>query len=196
MQIIAREAGPHRCTPEQWPVVQRLIHTTADFEMNGLAEFHPAAVQAGIDAIRAGRPIFCDVQMIRAGLAATDFARYGVTHTQLIDDEDVVAAAKAENSTRAVHAVRKAQRLGLLDGGIVAVGNAPTALLETLRLIREEGVRPALVVGFPVGFVSAAESKDLLAAQDAVPWMIVRGRKGGSTLVVAALRALYLLAGK
>jgi len=196
LRIIDDEAGPHACTLQEWPVVQRLIHTTADFDMNGLAQFHPQAVEAGIGAIRAGRPIFCDVQMIRAGLNATDFAHFGVTHTQLIDDEDVVAMARSENSTRAVQAVRKAHRLGLIEGGIVAIGNAPTALLEIVRLILDEGVRPALVIGYPVGFVSAAESKDQLAAQNSVPWMIIRGRKGGSTLVVAALRALYLLAKK
>lgn len=196
MSIIEREVASHSYTAEQWEVVKRLIHTSADFEMNGLAEFHPQAVAAGVAAIRAGRPIFCDVEMIRAGLAATDFSRYGVTLTQLIDDAEVVATAKAENSTRAVQAVRKAHRLGLIDGGIVAIGNAPTALLETTRLILESGVRPALVVGFPVGFVSAAESKDQLAAQDSTPWSIIRGRKGGSTLVVAALRALFLLAGR
>lgn len=194
MRIIDDEAGPHAYTSQEWPVVQRLIHTTADFEMNGLAQFHPQAVRAGIDAMRAGCPIFCDVQMIRAGLSATDFAYFGVTHTQLIDDEEVVAIARAENSTRAVQAVKKAHRLGLIEGGIVAIGNAPTALLEVMRLILDEGVRPALVVGYPVGFVSAAESKDQLAAQNIVPWMVIRGRKGGSTLVVAALRALYLLA--
>jgi precorrin-8X/cobalt-precorrin-8 methylmutase len=90
--------------------------------------------------------------------------------------------------------MRKAHKLGLLDGAIVGIGNAPTALIELVRLIREEGVRPALVVGMPVGFVSAAESKDLMAGLDEVPWIVIRGRKGGSTLVVAALHALLALA--
>ncbi len=98
--------------------------------------------------------------------------------------------AQAEDTTRAVQAMRKAHRLGLLQGAIVGIGNAPTALIELARLIAEEGVRPALVVGMPVGFVSAAESKDLIASQHEVPWMVIRGRKGGSTLVVAALHAL------
>ena len=90
--------------------------------------------------------------------------------------------------------MRKAHRHGLLDGSIVGIGNAPTALIELVRLIREDGVRPALVVGMPVGFVSAAESKDLMAELDDVPWIIIRGRKGGSTLVVAAIHALLGLA--
>jgi precorrin-8X/cobalt-precorrin-8 methylmutase len=106
----------------------------------------------------------------------------------------VIAQAKAVNSTRAVQAMRKAQRLGLLNGGIVAVGNAPTALLEVLRLIEEENVKPALIVGMPVGFVSAAESKAALSQLQNVPWLITRGRKGGSTLVVAAIHALLSLA--
>ena len=107
---------------------------------------------------------------------------------------DRIAQARAENSTRAVQAMRKAWRQGLLEGGIVGIGNAPTALLELVRLVREEGVRPALVVGMPVGFVSAAESKDALAELADVPWIVIRGRKGGSTLVVAALHALLSLA--
>ncbi len=90
--------------------------------------------------------------------------------------------------------MQKAQRLGRLDGAIIGIGNAPTALIEVVRLIREEGVRPALVIGMPVGFVSAAESKALLAELDDVPWIVARGRKGGSTLVIAALHALLSLA--
>jgi len=90
--------------------------------------------------------------------------------------------------------MRKAQRLGLLDNSIVAVGNAPTALLEVLRMIKEEGVRPALIVGMPVGFVSAAESKEATSLLQDIPWIITDGRKGGSTLVVAAIHALLALA--
>ena len=90
--------------------------------------------------------------------------------------------------------MRKAHRLGLLDGAIVGIGNAPTALIEVIRLIREEGAKPALIVGMPVGFVSAAESKDLLMTVKDIPWVTIRGRKGGSTLVVAAIHALLGLA--
>ena len=90
--------------------------------------------------------------------------------------------------------MRKAHAAGLIDGGIIAVGNAPTALLEVLRLIREEAVRPALIIGMPVGFVSAAESKAELAELADIPWIIIHGRKGGSPLVVAAIHALLALA--
>jgi precorrin-8X/cobalt-precorrin-8 methylmutase len=192
---IDREAGPHDYTPEQWPVVRRMIHANADFDFKGLTEFHPQAVQAGVAAILSGGArVLADVEMICVGLSAPRLAHFGISTHQFISDADVIARAQAQGSTRAVQAMRMAQRLGLLDGAIVGIGNAPTALIEVVRLIREEGARPALVVGMPVGFVSAAESKDLLAAQDEVPWIVVRGRKGGSTLVVAAIHALLGMA--
>lgn len=192
--IVDREAGPHAYTAEQWPLVRRMIHATADFEFNGLTRFHPGAVQAGLDAILAGRPIVADVEMILVGVSRPRLAHFGVALHQFIGDDDVIAQARAENSTRAVQAMRKARRLGLLDGAIVAVGNAPTALLEVVRLIDAEQARPALIIGMPVGFVSAAESKAALSALTDIPWIITEGRKGGSTLVVAAIHALLALA--
>ena len=193
--IIDAEAGPHHYRAEQWPIVRRMIHANADFEFNGLTDFHPDAVIAGIAAIRrGGTPVVADVEMICSGLSAPRLAHFGMATHQFISDADVIAAAQAEDSTRAVQAMRKAHRLGLLQGAIVGIGNAPTALIELVRLIREEGLRPALVIGMPVGFVSAAESKDLMAARAEVPWIVIRGRKGGSTLVVAALHALLALA--
>lgn len=192
--IVDREAGTRNYTPEQWPIVRRMIHATADFEFNGLTRFHPRAVEAGVAAILRGRPVVADVEMICVGVSKRRLAHFGVGTHQFIGDEDVIERALAENSTRAVQAMRKARELGLLDGAIVAVGNAPTALLELVRQVREEGGRPALVVGMPVGFVSAAESKAALSELDGVPWIVTEGRKGGSTLVVAALHALLALA--
>ena len=192
--IIDREAGPHGYDPEQWTLVRRMIHASADFELNGLTGFHPDAVGSGIDAILAGSPIVADVAMICVGLSQPRLAGFGMAAHQFISDPDVVARARQQDSTRAVQAMRKAHERGLLDGGIVGVGNAPTALLEVIRLVREEGVRPALIVGMPVGFVSAAESKAALSEIAEVPWIITKGRKGGSTLVVAVLHALLSLA--
>jgi precorrin-8X/cobalt-precorrin-8 methylmutase len=193
--IIDAEVGAHPYPPAEWPVVRRMIHATADFEFNGLTRFHPEAVAAGLRAIRAGgRRIVVDVEMIGIGLSPVRLKHFGLTVHQFISDPDVIATAKAEDTTRAVQAMRKAHRQDLLDGAIVGIGNAPTALLEMVRLIREEGVRPALVVGMPVGFVSAAESKAELARIAEVPWILTEGRKGGSTLVVAALHALLALA--
>ena len=193
--IIDAEVGPHTYTDSQWPIVRRMIHANADFDFNGLTDFHPAAVRAGVAAMLAGgTPVVADVEMICSGLSQPRLAHFGMKTQQFISDADVIEAAKLEDTTRAVQAMRKAHRLGLLDGAIVGIGNAPTALIELVRLIREEGVRPALVVGMPVGFVSAAESKDLMAELVEVPWIVIRGRKGGSTLVVAAVHALLSLA--
>ena len=193
--IIDAEAGPHDYTAEQWPLVRRMIHANADFEFNGLTAFHPQAMQAGLAAVlKGGTPIVADVEMICVGLYKPRLKHFGMTTHHYISDDDVIEQAKAEETTRAVQAMRKAHREGKLDGAIVGIGNAPTALIEVIRLIREEGAKPALIVGMPVGFVSAAESKDLLMTIDDIPWVAIKGRKGGSTLVVAAIHALLGLA--
>jgi precorrin-8X/cobalt-precorrin-8 methylmutase len=190
--IIDQEAGPHDFRPAEWQVVRRVIHATADFEFKRLMRFHPDAIRAGIAALRGGCPVLVDVRMIAAGLNEDRLKAYGCTVTSYISDDDVIAEAKANNSTRAIESMRKAKRLGKLDGSIVAIGNAPTALLEVVRLVREEGARPALVIGVPVGFVSAAESK-VAAAGLSTPFIVAEGRKGGSPIAVAILHALLLL---
>ena len=189
--IIDAESGPHNYTDEQWPLVRRMIHANADFEFNGLTAFHPEAMQAGLAAVlKGGTPVVADVEMICVGLSKPRLQHFGMTTHHYISDPDVIEQAKAEETTRAVQAMRKAHRLGKLDGAIVGIGNAPTALIEVIRLIREEGAKPALIVGMPVGFVSAVESKDLLMTLKDTPWVAIRGRKGGSTLVVASIHAL------
>jgi len=193
--IIDAEAGPHAYTAEQWPLVRRMIHANADFEFNGLTQFHPDAMRAGLAAVlKGGTPVVADTEMICVGLSKPRLAHFGMSTLHTISDPDVIERAHAEGTTRAVQAMRKAHLLGKLEGGIVAIGNAPTALLEVIRLIKEEGVRPALIVGMPVGFVSAVESKDELMTLNEVPWVAIKGRKGGSTLVVAAVHALLGLA--
>ena len=193
--IIDAEAGPHDYTPEQWPLVRRMIHANADFEFNSLTAFHPDAMQAGLAAVLKGNtPVVADVEMICVGLSRPRLAHFGMHTHHYISDPDVIERAHAEETTRAVQAMRKAWREGTLEGAIVGIGNAPTALYEVIRLIREEGVRPALVVAMPVGFVSAAESKAEMMQLVEVPWIAIRGRKGGSTLVVAAIHALLGLA--
>lgn len=193
--MIDAEVGPHTYTEGQWPIVRRMIHANADFDFNGLTDFHADAVEAGVQAmLKGGTPVVADVEMICSGLSQPRLGHFGMKPHQFISDPDVIETAKAEDTTRAVQAMRKAHRLGLLDNAIIGIGNAPTALIEVVRLIREEGVKPALVVGMPVGFVSAAESKDLMAELTDVPWIVIRGRKGGSTLVVATLHALLSLA--
>ena len=193
--VIDSEVDHHDYSAEQWPLVRRMIHANADFEFNGLTVFHPDVMQAGLAAVlKGGTPIVADVEMICVGLSAPRLKHFGMSTQHYISDPDVIEQAKAEETTRAVQAMRKAHRLGKLDGAIVGIGNAPTALIEVVRLIREEGAKPALIVGMPVGFVSAAESKDLLMTVSDIPWVAIRGRKGGSTLVVAAIHALLGLA--
>jgi precorrin-8X/cobalt-precorrin-8 methylmutase len=191
--IIDAEVGEHGFAPSEWQVVRRVIHATADFEFRTLLRFHPDAVRRGIAALVGGAPILVDVKMIAAGLNEDRLAAYGCSVRSFISDEDVIAAAKAKNSTRAIEAMRKAHRQGNLDGAVVAIGNAPTALLEVARLVREEGARPALILGVPVGFVSAAASKEAVLELD-TPYIVARGRKGGSPIAVAIIHALLYLA--
>ena len=189
--IIDSEAGPHSYTAEQWPLVRRMIHANADFDFNGLTAFHPDAMRAGLAAVlKLDTPVVADVEMICVGLSGPRLRHFGMTTHHYISDPDVIELAHDLGTTRAVQSMRKAHRLGRLDGAIIGIGNAPTALLEVIRLVREEGLRPALIVGMPVGFVSAVESKDLLMTMNDVPWITIKGRKGGSTLVVAAIHAL------
>jgi precorrin-8X/cobalt-precorrin-8 methylmutase len=190
--IVDAEVGEHAFPPAEWQVVRRVIHATADFEFASLMRLHPDAVSAGVGALRAGCPVLVDVKMIGVGLNEQRLAAYGCAIHCFISDDDVIAEATRSNTTRAIESMRKAHRLGLLDGAVVAIGNAPTALLEVLRLVREEGARPALLVGVPVGFVSAAESKEA-ALSSPVPYIVASGRKGGSPIAVAILHALLLL---
>ncbi|MFK5915207.1 MAG: precorrin-8X methylmutase [Woeseiaceae bacterium] len=192
--IVDKECGSHHYEDSQWQVVRRMIHATADFEFNGLARFHDDAIQAAMDAIKKGAAIVADVEMICVGLSQPRLDYFKMKRHHFIADDDVISQAKKENTTRAVQAMRKAHKKGLIDGCIIAVGNAPTALLEVERMIKEEGVKPALIIGMPVGFVSAAESKEAISQIKEVPWIITHGRKGGSTLVVSAIHALLAIA--
>ena len=195
--IIDREAGNIHHPPDAWEVVRRIIHATADFEYKDLTLVHPQAIQSGISALKNGCAIVCDVQMIIAGLNKDRLDSYHCKTYSFISDTDVIAAARAANSTRAALAMKKAQDLNLLNGGIIAVGNAPTALLETARLVREQNIKPALVIGVPVGFVSASESKEAIIELEKtgnnIPYIVTRGRKGGSTIAVSVIHALLLL---
>ena len=190
-RIIEREAGPHEFTPEQWPIVRRMIHTSADFDYLRTVRFHPRAVSAGIEALRAGRPVITDTNMARAGIRKQDAARLAVAVTCRMDDPAVHAAARRSGTTRAEAAVDAA--VAEMGGGIYVVGNAPTALLRLTDRVVSGQARPALIVGLPVGFVNAAESKAALAALDH-PFITNEGRKGGSNVAAAVVNALLLLA--
>ncbi|MGG7619158.1 precorrin-8X methylmutase [Robertmurraya sp. GLU-23] len=190
-QMIDDEVGEHNYTPEQYRVVQRVIHASADFELGKSLLFHPKAMEAGIQAIRSGKRVVADVQMVQSGVNKTRIEKFGGEVNVYISDPDVMKEAKRLNTTRAIIATRKAIKEA--EGGIFAIGNAPTALLELIRLIKEEDAKPGLIIGLPVGFVSAAESKEELAKLD-VPFITNIGRKGGSTVTVAALNAISILA--
>lgn len=187
-RIIDEEMGEHAFPPHQWAIIRRVIHTTGDFEYAPQMRFHPDAVERGVDALRRGVTLFTDTRMIRVGLSPWRLQWFGNEVMTPVTDPESQKWAEAMKTTRSVAAFRhQSQRL---SGSIVAVGNAPTALLETIRLIREDGIRPALVIGVPVGFVQAAESKEALRQMEDQPHITVSGRKGGSSVAVAILHAL------
>ena len=190
-RIIDREAGPHGFGPEEWQVVRRMIHTSADFDYLRTVRFHPTAIAAGMAAIRGGRTIITDTHMARAGIRKPDLKRFGVAVKCFMDDAETHAAAFATGGTRAAAAVDAAATE--MKDGIYVVGNAPTALLRLIERVRLNQVRPALIVGLPVGFVNAAESKAALAELDH-PYITNTGRKGGSNVAAAVVNALLLLA--
>jgi precorrin-8X/cobalt-precorrin-8 methylmutase len=192
-KIIEEEAGDHGLSAAEWAVVQRLIHTTADFEFIQNTRFHPQAVKAGIAAIRSGAEIFTDTRMAQAGITRRHLAQFGCEIHCYIDDPEVVTVAERNNSTRAAAAVSQAKEL--LHGGMAVIGNAPTALIELVRLHEQGILQPALVVGMPVGFVNAAEAKELLMASGLV-YISVAGRKGGSAVAAATVNAIANLAAK
>ncbi|EKO14380.1 MULTISPECIES: cobalt-precorrin-8 methylmutase [Leptospira] len=199
--IIDEEAGIHSFSQEEWEVVRRIIHATADFDYKNITKIHPQAIDSGIQALKKGCPIVCDVQMILAGLNPERLKVYGCKTYCFISDEDVIENAKRKNSTRAIESIQKANSFNLLNESLVVIGNAPTALLEIERLIRQEGIKPALIVGVPVGFVSAKESKEIILKLEcsnthSIPYILTMGRKGGSTIAVAILHALLLLSSK
>ena len=172
------------------PVVKRVIHTTADFDYARNLHFTPGAVAAGIAALRSGTPIVTDTTMALAGISKPGLAKLGTTALCYVADPEVAAAAKQQGTTRAVAAVHKAA--AAYPGAILAVGNAPTALLTIADQI-EAGLRPALVIGVPVGFVNVVESKERLFAvcqEHGVPAIVAMGRKGGSTVAAAICNAL------
>ncbi|NRR02491.1 precorrin-8X methylmutase [Brevibacillus sp. RS1.1] len=190
-QIITDELGEHPFTEEQYPVVQRVIHASADFDLGRSLVFHPDAVKSGIEAIRSGKIVVADVQMVQVGISKNRIEKFGGEVKVYISDRDVMEEAKRLNTTRAIISMRKAIKEA--DGGIFCIGNAPTALLELIRMVKEGEAKPGLVIGMPVGFVSAAESKEELAKLD-IPFITNMGRKGGSPVTVAALNAISIMA--
>ena len=191
--IIDREVGNHDFNGSQWAIVRRMIHTTADFEFKDMVRFHPGAIPAGIKAIRNGKMIITDTNMARVGIRTKELAQFGVTVKCYMNDPLIHEKAKSNGTTRAKAAVDMA--VDDMRDGIYVVGNAPTALLRLIELVNAGKVRPALIIGLPVGFVNAAESKAALLEMDH-PYISNIGRKGGSNLAASVVNALTILAGK
>ena len=172
-------------------VYSRLIHASGDVGYAPITRIHPEAIDSAIEALKAGAHIYTDVEMVRTGINKKKLASFGGEVHCLVADPDVAVRAKELGITRSMVAMRQFGKA--LNGSIIAIGNAPTALFEVLRLVREEGIRPACIVGIPVGFVGAAESKAELAENGIIPYITVEGTKGGSPIAAAAINALMYL---
>ena len=192
MQIIESEIGSHSYNEMEWPIVRRIIHSTADFDFAGENKllFHKDAISNGINALKNGCSIIADVNGVIGLMNKQNPKDFGNNLICNISDPLLMESAKKAGKTRAQMSMRVAEKE--IDGGIVVVGNAPTALLEVMEMFKEGLVKPALVVGIPVGFVSAVESKDDLSKTD-IPFITNIGRKGGSPCASAIINALYKL---
>ena len=191
MELISAELGERRFPAEVLPVVKRVIHTTADFDYADNLVFSPGAVERGVAAIRAGCVVVTDTQMARSGVNKRVLEGFGGECVCFMSDPDVAAEAKARGVTRAAVSMERAARLE--KPVLLALGNAPTALVRACELVEEGAWRPELIVGAPVGFVNVVESKELLLTMD-MPHIVARGRKGGSNVAAAICNAMIYLA--
>ena len=191
MEIIAPHLEGLNLDEAQTKVYSRIIHAAGDVEYAPIIRIHPDAISAAQKAIKSGCNIYTDVEMVRTGINKRKLASFGGEVFCLVADLEVAAAAKEQGITRSMAAMRAFGKK--LDGAIVAIGNAPTALFEVLRMIEEDGIRPAAVVGIPVGFVGAADSKEELAKNTKVPFITVAGTKGGSPIAAASINAIMYL---
>ena len=194
MQMIEDEVGNHNYNKKEWPIVRRIIHSTADFDFVGKNKliFHKDAIENGINALKNGCSIVVDVNGVIGLLNKQNSKDFGNKVVCNISDSEIMERAKKEGKTRSQVSMRAAS--SEIDGGIVAIGNAPTALLEVIQMVKEGVVKPALIIGIPVGFICASESKEELSKIDNVPFITNIGRKGGSSSAAAIINALYKLA--
>ena len=191
-EIITQEL-PHPIDETLAPIIKRVIHTTADFDYADNLCFSPNVVEKALEAIRSGAVIVTDTTMAMSGINKRTLAKYGGEAVCFIGDEDVAEQARLNGTTRAVQAMEKAARL---DRPLIfAIGNAPTALVHIYEMIQEGRVAPKLVIGVPVGFVNVVQSKELIMTAD-VPYIVARGRKGGSNVAAAICNALLYMLGR
>ena len=192
MEIIAEELGEVKLDEEKLSIIKRVIHTSADFDYVRTLHFSEDAVQKALEALKNGATIVTDTNMARAGINKAGMDKLGCKAVCYMADPDVASKAKIASSTRAAACMEKAC---LIEGPvIIAVGNAPTALVRLDELIKEGKIKPELVIGVPVGFVNVVEAKEIIM-QAGVPYIVARGRKGGSNIAAAICNALiYKLA--
>ena len=186
-EIITQELGERKLPADQELIIKRCIHTSADFDYADNLCFSENAVEKAMDAIKGGACIVTDTQMAKSGINKRALARYGGEVFCFMSDEDVAAQAKENGTTRATASMDKAA--SLKQPLIFAIGNAPTALVRLYELIEEKKIRPELIIGVPVGFVNVVQSKELIMQTD-VPYIVARGRKGGSNVAAAVCNAL------
>ena len=191
MEIIQSELGERSFPPEVLPVVKRVIHTTADFDYADNLVFSPGAVEKGVAALKAGCVIVTDTQMARSGVNKRVLEKFGGEALCFMSDPDVAAEARDRGVTRAAVSMERAAKLD--RPLILALGNAPTALVRACELLEAGALKPELIIGVPVGFVNVVESKELLLTED-VPYIVARGRKGGSNVAAAICNAMLYLA--
>ena len=190
-EIISDSLTRFNLTDDEKKIYSRIIHASGDVDYADIIRIHPAAIESTKSAIQAGANVFTDVEMVRTGINKRVLSRFGGQVFCRVSDDKIREQAEQENITRSMAAMRS---FGTdLNGSIVAIGNAPTALFEVLNLV-ENGIKPAVIIGIPVGFVGAAESKQKLFEQSKIPFVTVLGTKGGSPIAVAVINAvLYLL---
>ena len=190
--IITEELGDKQLIPGTELIVKRCIHTSADFDYADNLAFSEDVVNKAIEAIKNGACIVTDTQMAKSGINKKALARYGGEVYCFMSDEDVAEAAKKGGTTRAQASMDKAA--GLSEKLIFAIGNAPTALVRLYELIKEGKINPELIIGVPVGFVNVVQSKELILGLKDTPYIVAKGRKGGSNIAACICNALlYML---
>ena len=189
-EIITEELGDRKLDPDKEMIIKRCIHTSADFDYADNLCFSDGVVQKAMDAIRNGACIVTDTQMGRSGINKKALARYGGEVFCFMADEDVAEQAKTQGTTRATASMDKA---AAMDRPLIfAIGNAPTALVRLYELIQEKKIQPEMIIGVPVGFVNVVQSKELIMKTD-VPYIVAKGRKGGSNIAACICNALLYM---
>lgn len=193
MQMIEDEIGSHQYNEKEWPIVRRIIHSTADFDFADKNKiiFHKDAIESGMNALKNGCNIVVDVNGVIGGLNKQNPKDFRNEIICNISKPEIMELAKKEGKTRSQVSMRAAK--SEIDGGIVVIGNAPTALQEVIIMVKEGIVKPALIIGIPVGFICAAESKEELSKLEEVPFITNFGRKGGSSSASAIINAIFKL---